>query len=87
MSNDDWKDRHYQETFEAVCSHLEHQRRANPNFTIKHLEGLLESQYIDQGNDWIGRSAPVNIKTDATIAAYEHFLTEWKKETEGEQET
>ncbi len=86
MSNDDWKDQHYQEIFEATCLHLE-QQRENPKFTSEHLEGLLEAQYVDEGNDLLGRSEPVKIKAAATIAAYEHFLAEWKKETEGEQET
>jgi hypothetical protein len=80
---EDWKEQQHDEIFDAVCRHLHHQRQTNPNFTIEHLEGLLKSQYVDEGNDWLGRGSPVKIRMAATIAAYEHFLAEWKKETEG----
>ena len=78
MSIRDWEKRKYREVFEQTCHQLEARRASDPTFTLQFLEGLLETAYVDLGNDWLGRGAVGDITQSATIAAYEHFLAEWK---------
>ena len=76
----DWEERKYREVFEHVCSQLEARRLTDPAFTIQQAEGTLQTAYIDQGNDFIGRGAVVETVQSATIAAYEHVLAQWRDE-------
>ena len=84
MQNHDWKEKRYNEIFELTCRAIQLRRETEEGFTIEDAEGLLEAHYVNQGNDWIGRGEATNIVTDATVAAYEHMLTEWRKELGGE---
>lgn len=86
MSIEDWRQRKYREVFEQTCIHLELRRRTDPGFTIDHVEGLLRTAYIDQGNDWVGRGGLHEIIQAATIAAYEHALAEWRSQRGRESE-
>ncbi len=76
---DDWRHQVYQSTFDMTLAALEDRREKDNNFDIQQMEGLLETEYINQGNDWDGRGELFHLKQDATIAAYEHFLAEWRK--------
>ena len=84
LSIEDWREQKYDEVFRRTCLHLEARRRSDPAFTVEHVEGLLRTAYVDQGNDWVGRGALHEIVQSATIAAYEHLLTEWGKEPLGD---
>jgi hypothetical protein len=77
--DDAWEQRVYDEVFDTLCRQIEKQRQEDPRFSLDDLEGLLESQYIYQGNDWVGRGRLADLRTSATIAAYEHCLAEWRK--------
>jgi SAM-dependent methyltransferase len=76
---DDWRHQVYQSTFDMTLSALEDRREKDTKFNIQQMEALLETEYINQGNDWDGRGELFHLKQDATIAAYEHFLAEWRK--------
>ena len=76
----DWEERKYREVFEQACSQLRTRRLTDPTFTRQRAQGLLEAAYVDQGNDYIGRGAVVEIVQAATIAAYEWILAEWSEE-------
>jgi hypothetical protein len=76
----DWEERKYREVFEQTCSQLWARRLSDPTFTYQQAQCLLEAAYVDQGNDFIGRGAVVEIAQAATIAAYEHILAEWTEE-------
>jgi len=52
----------------------------DPNFTIKDLERLLTALYVNDGNDQGGRGGVGDIVSQATIAAHEQVLFEWKRE-------
>lgn len=78
--SDKWRDLKYQETFEQELRGLEKRRASDPNCTIEDLEGTLRHLYIMDGSDWIGRGDLQDIILYATIAAYEHFIAEWKLE-------
>ena len=42
------------------------------------MEGVLQHLYHMDGADWVGRGEVQDITMAATIAAYEHFIAEWK---------
>jgi len=69
----------YNQVFENIYRSIA-ERRRDPSFTIRELREMLESQYVYQGNDWVGRGTVSSIKTEAVIAAYEHALAEWERE-------
>ncbi|MBN2584403.1 MAG: hypothetical protein JXL80_15185 [Planctomycetes bacterium] len=79
MIDEAWKQQVYDEAYENALAHIR-RRREDARFTVAELEGLLQSAYVNQGNDWIGRGALYAIQIAATIAAYEHVLDEWAAE-------
>lgn len=46
----------------------------NPSCTLEDLESVLESLYIQEGNNWEGRGQVQDLILSATINAYEHFI-------------
>jgi hypothetical protein len=52
---------------------------ANTDCTIEDIESLLKSLYKLDGDDWLGRGEVQDIVMSATLAAYEHFIAEWKR--------
>ena len=84
MPYQEWKDEQFDLIFNAVYTQIQMRRVNDPTFSPPDLEGLLEAQYIQQGNDWTGRGELGHITDTATIAAYETCLAEWRKEIEEE---
>ncbi len=78
--SDKWRDLKYQEIFEQELCGLERRRASDPNCTVEDIEGTLKHLYIMDGADWGGRGEPQDTIVYATIAAYEHFIAEWKAE-------
>ncbi len=76
----DWADSQYQKAFDDELIALSRRREHDPNCTVRDFEGILANLYIMDGNDWTGRGLVQDIALSATIAAYEHFIQEWKKE-------
>jgi len=76
----EWQKIKYTETFEQELRGLERRRAADPNCTIADIEGTLKHLYIMDGADWGGRGGVQDAVMAATIAAYEHFLANWKAE-------
>ncbi|MDR0644435.1 MAG: hypothetical protein LBG05_05925 [Treponema sp.] len=72
-----WRDEKYEEVFEQELRGLE-RRRTNTGCTVEDIEGLLESLYRLDGDNWLGRGEVQDIVTSATIAAHERFIAEWK---------
>jgi len=79
-SSTEWQDKKYQETFDSELRGLERRRASDPNCTIADIEGILKSQYIMDGSDWLGRGSVQDVVMAATIAAYEHFIADWRAE-------
>ncbi|MDR0411791.1 MAG: hypothetical protein LBH75_07465 [Treponema sp.] len=75
----DWRDEKYDAVFEQELRGLE-RRRAHTGCTVEDIEGLLESLYRLDGDNWIGRGQVQDIATSATIAAHERFIADWKTE-------
>jgi len=79
-SSVEWKDVKYTEIFEEELRGLERRRASDPLCTVENIEGMLQHLYIMDGADWYGRGDVQDITMAATIAAYEHFIAQWKAE-------
>lgn len=78
MSSTDWRELKREEVFESTLKGLENRRLKDAEFSLSDAQSALEHQYVLEGNDWLGRGELGDIVTSATIAAYEHFIFEWK---------
>jgi hypothetical protein len=74
----EWKDIKYDEVFEQELRGLRRRRESDPRCTAEDIEGVLQHLYVMDGADWYGRGGVQDIIMAATIAAYEHFIAEWK---------
>lgn len=70
----------YDLIFENAYNDFIKTMKEDPNYSIENLESLLESMYIVQGNDQLGRGSRHDISINATVAAAETVLYEWRKE-------
>ncbi|WP_142413036.1 hypothetical protein [Hathewaya massiliensis] len=70
----------YDLIFENAYNDFIKTMKEDPNYSIESLESLLESMYIVQGNDQLGRGSRHDISINATIAAAETVLYEWRKQ-------
>ena len=80
ISSVEWREVKYEETFERELLGLQRRREADPNCSVKDIEGVLQNLYIKEGADWDGRGNLADIILSATIAAHEHFIAQWKAE-------
>jgi hypothetical protein len=80
VSSPEWRDRAYHDAFERTLTGLGARRRVDPSFTVEDAEGVLRNLYVQEGNDWIGRGLLQDAVLEATIAAYEHYIAEWRAE-------
>jgi len=76
----DWNDELYDEIYLSMLHYVEKRRRGDPGFTRKVLQEVLADAYRKQGSSWAGKSVIEDIREAATIAAFEHFLEEWKED-------
>ena len=77
-SSVEWKDVKYTEIFEEELRGLVRRRASDPNCSVEDIERVLQHLYIMDGADWYGRGDVQDITMAATIAAYEHFIAQWK---------
>ena len=75
-----WRDVKYSEVFEQELRGLERRRKSDPRCVVEDIERVLQNLYIMDGADWYGRGDVQDITMAATIAAYEHFIAQWKQE-------
>jgi hypothetical protein len=76
----DWRENKYSEVFEGTLRVLAARRELEPGFGVGDAQGILDHLYISEGNDWIGRGELGDIVMSATVAAYECFISDWKRE-------
>jgi len=76
--SEEWRGIKYQETFDEEIRGLTRRRQLDSNFHKEELEAALNNMYIMDGADHGGRGCLQDIVMAARIAAYEHFIAEWK---------
>jgi hypothetical protein len=76
----EWQDETYNHVFEEEITGLKRRITHDNTTTVADLEGTLKNLYISEGNNWEGRGPLGDTVISAQIAAYEHFIAEWKKE-------
>jgi hypothetical protein len=74
----EWREVKYQEIFDQEIRGLQRRRESDPACTVADIEGVLQHLYIMDGADWYGRGDVQDTIMSATIAAYEHFIAQWK---------
>ncbi len=77
---ENYRERLFEETFDNVYGNMRHRRENDPRFTKRELEGIIQGLYIQHGNDWEGRGEIRDIINEATIAACELVLSEWRQQ-------
>jgi hypothetical protein len=77
-NSSEWRDITYSETFDDEIRALTRRCQSDPNCKVEEIEGILNSLYIMEGADQIGRGSLQDVILSARIAAYEHFIAEWK---------
>ncbi|MDR2730211.1 MAG: hypothetical protein LBB81_04860 [Treponema sp.] len=76
--SEEWRDIKYSETFEEETRGLRRRRENDPGCKVEDLEGILKALYTMDGADQGGRGDVQDTVMAATIAAYEHFISQWK---------
>ena len=79
-SSTDWQAVKYDEVYEEELRGLQRRRDSDPLCTVNDLEKVLQNLYIMEGAEGLGAVAAISMA--ATIAAHEHFIAQWKKESE-----
>jgi hypothetical protein len=81
----DWEEEKFSELFDDEIRVLQRRRLHDSDCTVADLEGTLNALYVLEGNNLEGRSRVHEIAISASIAAYEKFIDEWKKELKNEK--
>lgn len=79
-SSDDWQRVKYDTVFGQVYALIERRRASDPQFTLEALERLLETQYVNLGNQPAVKGTVQELVDAATTAALEAALAQWQQE-------
>ena len=74
---DDMFEQVFNNAYDDAYEHFKMRKHDDPTFNRTTLQGFLDSQYQNQGNNWEGRSEVKELTLNATIAAAETILAEW----------
>ncbi|MGM0532427.1 MAG: hypothetical protein ACQER7_13865 [Bacteroidota bacterium] len=74
----DWEEIIYKKVYNETVDNIESRKNNDPDFNIEQLEQLLETKYINEGT--ANRSEIDQLTLDATIAALQACLANWKVE-------
>ncbi|MBE0638374.1 MAG: hypothetical protein IH598_07635 [Bacteroidales bacterium] len=80
MDISSWREVAYNNKFDSTVKFIHNMKNNDPTFTIKELEGMLQSEYDREGLAWDGRGEVVEIAIQATIAAMQQEILNWRKE-------
>lgn len=81
MSLSSWKETSYDETYHATFKSLERRHHDDDTFLIDDAKRVLGDLYVQDGNNWVGRGELQDIVMQATIDAYECFISGWATRT------
>lgn len=75
MSQSDFFDNStYGVTYRDEIVGILRRKENNPSCSLEDLESVLDSLYIQEGNNWEGRGQIQDLILSATISAYEHCI-------------
>jgi len=74
MNTKKWEKEKYNIVYKNVLASLKMRKKNNPEFSLDRIKGELNTLYIQQENNWVGRGPSEQITISATIAAFEHFI-------------
>ena len=77
-SSTEWQDIKYNEVFEEETTGLSRRLKSDPSCKIEDLEAILKNLYIVDGADQGGHGSLQDTIIAARMAAYEHFITQWR---------
>lgn len=77
---DEYLQQIYEDAFQNAYESFQLRKRTDDTFTRAFFQGLLESMYVAQGNNWLGRGEAKEASQNAMIAAAEALLSEWAEE-------
>lgn len=80
MDYEKWLENLYIETFEATIRAIEYRRESDPKYTLNELLSQLEAMYVIDGNNYGGRSIAAQTDLEASIAAMQFMVNQWRKE-------
>ncbi|MCL2441109.1 MAG: hypothetical protein FWD14_05165 [Treponema sp.] len=80
--SDEWREIKYKEVFDQEIRGLNRRRQSDTGCKTEDLEGILSNLYILEGADHDGRGTLQDTILSATIAAYEHFIHQWRLESQ-----
>ncbi|HNW86941.1 MAG TPA: hypothetical protein PLP25_00850 [Candidatus Limiplasma sp.] len=72
----------FDDSFHNAYECYQLRKQTEPGFTRAFLQGLLNSLYAAQGDDWLGRGEVKDASDNGVIAAAEAILSEWQDEPE-----
>ncbi|NLI20868.1 MAG: phosphonoacetaldehyde reductase [Clostridiales bacterium] len=75
----------YDDAFSTAYESFRSRRATDARFTRAYLRGLLESLYVAQGNNWLGRGEVKEAAQNGMIAAAEAVLDEWEEPSCGRE--
>ena len=75
---DEYLQKVYDDAFQDAYESFRFRRQTDSAFTLDFFRGLLESLYVAQGNNWLGRGEAKEAAQNAMIAAAEVLLSEWE---------
>lgn len=78
---DEYLQQIYDDSFQNSYDSFKFRKMTDPAFTREFFQGLLESMYVAQGNNWLGRGEAKEASQSAMIAAAEALLSEWQEES------
>ncbi len=76
MFIDQHEEKVFNETFQVTYDDIIEKYVNDPHYQLSYLEEFLDSMYIFQGQDALGRGELKRLRTEATIAALETALDE-----------
>ncbi|NIZ19620.1 hypothetical protein [Entomospira culicis] len=79
-SSSDWEIQCFEDIFDATYATIKKRRDHDPLFCLKDLEQQLEDMYLLDGHDWLGRGRVGDLDMEASIAALQQHIFEWRKE-------
>ena len=72
----------FDDSYDNAFAYFNLRKREDDTFTRSFLEGLLESLYVRQGNNWDGRGQAKDMSLSGMIAAAEAVLERWDAQPE-----